>query len=140
MLDTEGYEQPAEAMNAYYNAHKYGLEANMDVYDGKIQKGDVFPVKVTVENPRRSRCATQPYPLSLPYQMFCVGESEITIPEIPAGGSETVEFSVLALEGGRGPLKANVLAESDISDFLTGAVHFGSWLLRRRQPHAFRPQ
>lgn len=115
VLDTEGYEQPAEAMNAYYNAHKYGLEANMDVYDGKIQKGDVFPVKVTVENSAQEPMRNTAVSLSLPYQMFCVGESEITIPEIPAGGSETVEFSVLALEGGRGLLKANVLAESDIS-------------------------
>lgn len=114
VLDTEGYEQPAEAMNAYYNAYKYGLEANMDVYDGSVQKGDVFPVTVTIENSAQEPIQNAEVSLTLPYQMFSVGESEITVPEIPAGGSETVEFQVLALEGGRGMLKAEVKAANGI--------------------------
>ena len=32
VLDTEGYSQAPEAMNAYYNAYVYGLDAGMEVY------------------------------------------------------------------------------------------------------------
>ncbi len=115
VLDTEGYTQQPEAMTAYYNAYKYGMETRMDVYDGKVQKGDVFPVKVTVENSAEKPIRNVTASLKLPYQMYCVGESEITIPEIPAGGTETVEFSVLALEGGRGLLKSEVRTADDVA-------------------------
>lgn len=115
VLDTEGYTQQPEAMTAYYNAYKYGMDTRMDVYDGKVQKGDVFPVKVTVENSSEKPIRNVTASLKLPYQMYCVGESEIAISEIPAGGSQTVEFSVLALEGGRGLLNAEIRTEDDVA-------------------------
>lgn len=115
VLDTEGYGNQPEAMNAYYNAYKYGMQADMDVYAGNVRKGDVFPVKVTVENSAEEPIQNVTASLSLPYQMFNVGESEITIPEVPANGSKTAEFQVLALEGGRGTLKAQVKTADDVS-------------------------
>ena len=115
VLDTEGYTQQPEAMVAYYNAYKYGMEARMDAYDGKVQKGDVFPVKVTVENSAGEPIRNVQVSLDLPYQMYCVGESEVIIPEVPAEGSETVEFQVLALEGGRGMIQADVRTADDVA-------------------------
>ena len=115
VLDTEGYGSQPEAMNAYYNAYKYGMQADMDVYDGKVEKGDVFPVKVTVENSSEEPIRNVTASLTLPYQMFNIGEAEITIPEIAADSSETVEFQVLALEGGRGKLQAQVKTADDVS-------------------------
>lgn len=102
-------------MVAYYNAYKYGMEARMDAYDGKVQKGDVFPVKVTVENSAGEPIRNVQVSLDLPYQMYCVGESEVIIPEVPAEGSETVEFQVLALEGGRGMIQADVRTADDVA-------------------------
>lgn len=114
-LDTEGYEKPYQAMDAYYNAYKNGLKANMEVYDGDIQKGDIFPVKITVNNSAETPVTDLKVSLDLPYQMMHMGEAAITIPEIPANGSKTVEFSVLALEGGRGMMKADVSMGTDVS-------------------------
>lgn len=115
VLDTEGYGDQSEAMNAFYNTYMYGLEANMDVYDGTVAKGDVFPVSVTVENSSNEAMKDVNVSLTLPYQMFNIGEKAQTISEVPAGESKTVEFSVLALEGGRGQIKASVGTEDGIS-------------------------
>lgn len=115
VLDTEGYGDQSEAMNAFYNTYMYGLEANMEVYDGTVKKGDVFPVSVTVENSSDKDIKDVEVSLTLPYQMFNTGEKTKTIAEVPAGQSKTVEFSVLALEGGRGQIKAGVQTEDGIS-------------------------
>lgn len=115
VLDTEGYEKPYQAMDAYYNAYKNGLKADIEVYEGDVQKGDIFPVKITVNNSAETPVKDLKVSLDLPYQMMHMGESTITIPEIPANSSKTVEFSVLALEGGRGMMKADVSRGTDVS-------------------------
>ncbi len=122
VLDTEGYSQAPEAMNAYYNAYVYGLDAGMEVYDGEIGKGDVFPVNVTINNSSDKAVKNTTVSLQLPYQMYSIDGSSLEITEIPAKGSKTVTFSVLALEGGRGRLQADVKAENDISLSFSQAV------------------
>jgi hypothetical protein len=122
VLDTEGYSQAPEAMNAYYNAHMYGLDASMDAYDGKISKGDVFPVEVTINNSSDKPVKNTEVTLQLPYQMYSVNGNRLEVPEIPAKSSKTVTFSVLALEGGRGRLQADIKADNDISLSFSQAV------------------
>ncbi len=125
VLDTEGYEEAPEAMNAYYNAQEYGLEASMEVYEGDINKGDVFPVKVTINNSSDQPVKDVNVSLTTPYQMFSTEDSTITVDEIPAQSSKTVEFSVLALEGGRGSLKSKVSTGEDVSISFSKAISIG---------------
>lgn len=125
VLDTEGYEQAPEAMNAYYNAQEYGLDASMEVYEGEIEKGDIFPVKITINNASDQPVKNAEVSLDTPYQMMSIDGDSITVPEIPANSSKTVEFSVLALEGGRGSLKSKLNAGEDISISFSKALSIG---------------
>ncbi len=114
VLDTEGYAQMPDAMAAYYNAYVYGINASMDVYGGKINRGDIFDATVTISNSSGEAVENVKITLDTPYQLLATGESDIILPAIPAGESRTATFSVLALEGGRGLLKATVEAAGDV--------------------------
>ncbi|MBM6921669.1 CehA/McbA family metallohydrolase [Phocea massiliensis] len=94
----------------------------MNVYDENLQKGDIFPVSVTISNDSDEPVENVEVSLDTPYQMFSLGKDSITIPEIPAKESKTVEFQVLALEGGRGLIKSNVTAPNDIALAFSKAV------------------
>lgn len=114
VLDTEGYSQQPDAMKDYYNAYAYGISAAMTVYDGKIQRGQFFPATVTVSNSSEHTLENVNVTLELPYMLASAGETEIMIPSIAPGASETANFSLLALEGGRTQLKAQVVLSENV--------------------------
>ncbi len=122
VLDTEGYAQAPDAMQAYYGAYAYGVNASMEVYDGKIARGQIFNAEVAVTNSSEQALENVKVTLDTPYQMMSAGESEIVIPSIAPGATETAAFSVLALEGGRGMLKSRVEAADGVELSFSQAI------------------